>query len=115
MPRLFGVGQAGQQIQRSLALAGGGNVVFFAFDGFDGNTGDCADIDLVPGDDEFVLGDLTFLKDAMHRGQIKFRSHVHDRKIFVIEPVVGIVIGRFFAGHAHDLIIERLGMAIGIH
>ncbi|QFT60518.1 hypothetical protein FIU94_16940 [Sulfitobacter sp. THAF37] len=112
---LLAVGQAGQQVQRGDALAGGGDIVLGAFDGLDRDGCDLADIHRASGDGKAVFGDLVILEDPVHGRQVELRRHVHHGKVFVVELVVLVVVVRLAAGDADDLVLERLGMGFAIH
>ena len=115
MAGLLAVRQTRQKFKGRDALSRSGNIVIGAFDGFHGNVGDLAKVNPGSRNDETVLRDLALLEDAVHGGQIEFRSHVHNGQIFVIKAVMGIMIRRFAARDPHDLVQEGLSVAFRIH
>ena len=115
MTGLFAVIQTGQHGEGCHALARGRDVVLLALDRHHGDLGDGADIDPFARDHKGVSGDFAVLEDALDRGQVEFRRHVHHGEVFVVKAVMGVVVRGLTIGHAQDLVLKRLGVAFGIH
>ena len=115
MGGLHAFGQAGEEIERGHALAGGGDIVLAAFHRFHRHVGDGAEIDGPAPQGEGIAGDLAVLEDALDGGEVEFGRHVHHREIFVVEAVVAVMIAGLALGHAQDLLGEGAGVTLGIH
>ena len=96
-------------------LAGGGDVVEFAFDGHERGAFDGVGVNLLAADHHLALGQAVFLEEGLDGLQVVGGGHVHDGEVFVVEAAVGggaVVV-------ALDEVVEhalmRFDVALGVH
>ncbi len=107
--------QTGKQIKRGEALAGRRDVIIFAFDNFDGDAGDFAEINGAATDGKYVLRDLAVLENTLDGREVEFRRHIHHGEVFIIKAVVFVMFGRFAFGSGHDLFFKGGRVGFRVH